>query len=564
MKAKRISKGICLIAALSLCLCGCSSDDNGSSASGGSSVSDETAGEISAETSQGADETAEMFTDRDMRNEYNESECIVIEFDASSISCESEQAEITDSVITIKEGGNYILRGNLDDGMVIVEAGDDEKVQLILDNVSINCDTSAAIYVRQADKVFITTAEGSKNILTGGKSYEAIDDNNIDATIFSKSDLTLNGLGELAVTSESGHGIVSKDDLKITSGAITVTSADHGISGKDSVRIAGGSIDITCVEDGIHSENNDDPEKGFVYIQDGEITIEAGDDGIHAGLTLTIVEGSIDITNSYEGLEGLGIEILGGDISLVSKDDGLNAASSSDTGSNNQEGGSELNQDMVPGMNHDNIHQKPGMNQQEMPEDFNPEEMQDNLHPADMPQDFAANDMHNNHGNGMGGGGKGGMDVQEDAYILISGGSLYINAEGDGIDSNGIFTMTGGTVYVDGPQNGGNGALDYGISASITGGTIVAVGASGMAENFTQAENQAAVMITFSGVEKGTEIAIYDNDGNKLVSFTAAKQFDSAIISCPELQTGNSYIIRVDDRETEINIESSVSRFSGI
>lgn len=178
-------------------------------------------------------DTSDMFSDRDKEVGYDESESVTISLADNSSSCELDAVSITENTITIKDEGTYILSGSLSDGMVIVEAEDTDKVQIVLNGVSISNNQSAALYVRSADKVFVTTASGTENILEhNGSSYTAIDENNIDAAIFSKSDLTLNGEGTLTVTAQEGHGIVSKDDLVLTSGTYVITSASHGLSGK--------------------------------------------------------------------------------------------------------------------------------------------------------------------------------------------------------------------------------------------------------------------------------------------------------------------------------------------
>lgn len=238
----------------------------------------------------------------------------------SATSCSDDSVTVTDDTITISDEGTYILSGSLNDGQVIIDADENAKIQLVLDNVSINCDTSAAIYVRQADKVFVTLADGSENTLSNTSDFVAIDDNNIDGVIFSKSDLTLNGSGTLTVNAAFGHGIVSKDDLVITSGTYVITAARHALSGKDSVRIADGVLTLDAGTDGIHSENADKDGKGFIYIADGTITIKAdsdgidaeetlqidggsmtiaaGDDGVHSDRDLIITDGTIDVTNT--------------------------------------------------------------------------------------------------------------------------------------------------------------------------------------------------------------------------------------------------------------------------
>ena len=178
-----------------------------------------------------------------------------ITLSGGSASSDSDAVQISGSTVTITDEGTYILSGTLNDGMIVVSAEDTDKIQLVLDNVEITSSDSAAIYVLEADKVFITTASGSENSLANGGEYVAIDDNNIDAVIFSKSDLTLNGAGTLTINAAAGHGVVSKDDLVLTSGAYTITAASQGLSGKDSVRIANGTYTITSGKDGIHAEN---------------------------------------------------------------------------------------------------------------------------------------------------------------------------------------------------------------------------------------------------------------------------------------------------------------------
>lgn len=157
---------------------------------------------------------------------------------------QSDAVSVENNTVKIKEEGTYILSGSLTDGMVIVEAEDTDKIQLVLDGVAISSSRSAALYVRSADKVFVTSVSGTENSLENAGPYDAIDENSIDAAVFSKSDLTFNGEGTLKISAQEGHGIVSKDDLIFTSGNYTVTSAAHGISGKDSVRIASGFIPL--------------------------------------------------------------------------------------------------------------------------------------------------------------------------------------------------------------------------------------------------------------------------------------------------------------------------------
>ena len=195
-----------------------------------------------------------MFTDNDMEIGYDEETATKITLTGDSAESDSDAVTISGSVVTISEEGTYILSGTLNDGMVIVDAGDEDKLRIVLDDASITSQTSAALYVRNADKVFVTTATDSHNSLVSAGEYVAIDDNDIDAAVFAKSDLTLNGAGQLTITSAAGHGVVSKDDLVLTGGDYSITAASQGLSGEDSVRIANGQYSIEAGNDGIHAE----------------------------------------------------------------------------------------------------------------------------------------------------------------------------------------------------------------------------------------------------------------------------------------------------------------------
>ena len=188
--------------------------------------------------------------------------------------------------------------------MVVVQAPETDKIQLVLDNAHITSATSAAIYISSADKVFLTTAADSDNTLANGGSYVAIDDNNIDGVIFSKSDLTLNGAGTLTITSQGGHGVVSKDDLVVTCGTYEINVSSHGLSGKDSVAIANGTFTLQTGKDGIQSDNEEDTEKGFVYLGDGNYTITADGDGVSASSWMQIDGGTYTITSGGGSANG--------------------------------------------------------------------------------------------------------------------------------------------------------------------------------------------------------------------------------------------------------------------
>lgn len=300
------------------------------------SVRNDTYNSGSAEIAVCTLDTSDMFSDRDKEVGYDEAADVTILLNGDTATCTSAAVQIEGNTVTITDEGTYILSGTLNNGSIVVEAEDSDKLQLVLNGVDITCESSAAIYIKQADKVFITLAPGTENRLETSGEFVAIDDNNIDAVIFSKDDLTLNGSGSLTLACAYGHGIVSKDDLVFTGGNYQIDAASHGISGKDSVRIAAGSFQITAQEDGIHSENDDDATLGFVYIADGVVNINVGDDGIHAGNQVLIENGTINITKCEEGIEGLTVDLAGGDVTIMANDDAINATdgSSSETTTN--------------------------------------------------------------------------------------------------------------------------------------------------------------------------------------------------------------------------------------
>ncbi len=446
--------------------------------------------------SDAAIDITDMFTKRDLAGTYDESEAVKITLSGKTAASNSSNVQIEDGVVTIKAAGVYVLSGTFTDGTIVVDAGDDDKVQLVLDGVSITAVDYAAIYAKNADKVFVTLAEGAGNSLTVSGDYVQTDDNNVDAVIFAKCDLTLNGTGSLTVKDNTGHGIVSKDDLVVTGGTYTIYSQDHCLNGKDSVRIADGTFNLSCDEDGIHA-GNDDQQDGYVYIEGGDINISVGDDALHAEGLLIITGGDIDVSKSCEGVEGYKILVTGGDIDVISSDDGFNAA-----------GGSSGSGD-----NHDGFGDGPGMGGVD-------------------------------------------MDADNDAYILITGGTININANGDGIDSNGCIGITGGSVYVLGPSDNGNGAMDYGICAAITGGEIVAVGGSGMAQGFGDESPQCSALVNFDEwVDAGETITLTDSDGKEVLSYKADKKFNSVVISTSDMKQGGIYTLTVGDQGSTFTLD---------
>ncbi len=456
-----------MILAFALCLslvgCGSASAANdGNTGSTSSSVS--TAAESTAAESTAAPETEADLLAAEAEAEEDVETTVTVTLSDGASSADGAGVTVSGDTVTITAGGSYRVTGTLKNGQIVVNAPE-EKVVLALDGVSVTCENSAAIYVIDAKKVILSLVSGSENALASTGEYIQTDDNTVDAAIFSKDDLTIKGSGALTVSSETGHGIVSKDELKIKSGTITVAAAKKGMAANDLVEVTGGVL-----------------------------TIASGKHGIHCDEALTISHGTIRITKSFEGLEAKTIEISGGDITIAASDDGLNASDSS------------------------------------------------------VDSETA--------GRGGFGGFGGGMDeVQEGTYILISGGKLTVNASGDGIDSNGDLTITGGKVYVSGPTSDGDGALDYAGTGTITGGTLIAAGSSGMAQSLSS-DTQGVMLLTLSGAQSaGNSVTVRDANGTLLASFTPEKAYTSVVISAPGMESGGTYTVACGGESRSVTLE---------
>jgi hypothetical protein len=391
----------------------------------------------------------------------------------------------------------------LSDGQLVVDTDADELVRLVLDGTSITSATGAAISVVDAEKVVVILAADSDNVLIDASTYTfpSADVDEPNAALFSAADLTIAGDGSLTVTGNYNDGIASKDGLVIAGGSITVTAADDGIRGKDYLVVKDGTIAVTAGGDALESDNAEDASLGYVAILDGALeltadtdaidgvsavsvsggalSIAAGDDGVHSDARLEISAGTIAISHSYEGLEGTQIVISGGAISVVSEDDGLNVA-----------GGDATAQ--------------------------------------------AAG--------GPRGGGGGGEAAIEGYFVEMSGGTLLIDAGGDGFDSNGSANVTGGTIVVNGPTENMNAALDVNGEFLVSNATIVAAGSIGMAETPSVASAQATLNLQFNAVQPaGTVVRIQAPDGTVIATFQASKPFQSLVVSSPAVEVGVSY-----------------------
>lgn len=552
--------------------------------------------------------SSDIFSNRDYEVGYDESESAIITLNGDSAECNSNAVQINGTTVTIIDEGTYILSGTLNDGMIIVNSEKTDKTQLVLNGVSIHSETSAPIYILQSDKVFITLAPDSVNTLSNGGTFTAIDENNIDAVIFSKEDVTLNGSGTLTITSPAGHGIVSKDSLTITSGTYEISSASHALAGKDDVSIANAAFTITSGKDGIHAENADDTAKGFVYIESGTFEISAEGDGISASAHMQIQGGSFDITSgggsvnaakqtsdSWGGFgggrhpgENRGGDPMGGTTSTDTEEDstsikGIKAAadlvinggtftidSADDTVHSNTNitvgGGTfgiasgddafHADETLTITSGTINITESyeglEGLHIDISGGDITLVASDDGLNAAGGTDQSGFGGMrgHDQFGGGRPNG-KGGMGTgNSSGSITISGGTIHVTASGDGIDANGTLTISGGFTTVCGPTKGDTATLDYDSSAIITGGTFIGTGASGMAQTFSDSE-QGVIAVSVGNQSAGTQITLTDSEGNVIISHVPELSFGVVILSSPDIIKGQTYTITVGSASGE-------------
>ena len=366
---------------------------------------------------------------------------------------------LQDGRVNIVQGGAYRISGTLENGQLYVEA-DDETVELIFSGVSITNESEAAVHIEKADQAVITLAQGTENRLQNGPNGE-ITPAESDAkggTVYARCDLTVTGTGSLQILGNINNGIHSTDNLFIEGGDIRVEARNNGMRGKDSVTVSGGSMAIEVLRKGICGDKE-----------------------------LNISGGEILIIKSDEGLEANQIVIDGGTVDINSEDDGINACGGPDS-------------------------------------DGKPEKMPN---------------------------------------LLIRGGTISVNAEGDGLDSNGNLIVEGGTVIINGPSKDDDGALDYGSEnggiCEIHGGTVLAVGSAGMAVTFEESSEQYSLRwILGVPYEAGEEIVISaaGQSGAELYRHRAVKKGASVIFSSPRLKKGETYLLRAGSQSAELTLDA--------
>lgn len=609
-----------LLLAFSLLLTGCTGTSD--PASDNTEQTTPTTGSTGPNTDNSNDSAAAssgLFSERDFNSGYSEEDSALIRLNGTTAQCTSDAVQISGSTVTILDEGTYILTGTLDDGMIIVNADKEDKTHLVFDGVTVHSQACAPLYILQADKVFLTLADGSENILSNGGTFTAMDDNNIDSVIFSKEDLTLNGTGTLSITSPAGHGIVSKDELTVTGGTYTVSAASHGLTGKDSICIADANMVITSGKDGIHAENDEDTSLGFLYISGGTFAVEAEGDGLSASSTLQIDSGTFDIVTGggsvnapqqtsdawgnmggHGGMGGMGPMggnggmggrgdmggkgPMGGDrggsvsstaytTSATDSEDSTSIKGIKSSGSMTISGGTftlDCADDAVHSNStltvtggtftiatgDDGFHADEALTIHDgtvlISESYEGlEGLSIDLYGGSITltaDDDGLNAAGGTDQSGMGGF-RGGdrFGAGSDSYINLAGGTLDIHASGDGIDSNGTLTISGGFVTVCGPTSGDTSVLDFESTGTITGGTFIGSGAYMMAQTFGSNSTQGVIALRVGNQPAGTAITLTDGDGNTLISHTPDLSFAIVILSSPELTKGKSYTVSIGE-----------------
>jgi len=507
-------------------------------------------------------------------HEWDTADEIAVTLQGDGAEADGSGAQVDGSTVTFTAAGTYRISGTLDDGQLIVDSADSGIVRLVLDGVDVTSTTSSALVVDNAEEVMIVLADDSSNTLTDGAGYSVAGagTDGPSGALYSTANLTIAGDGALTVTGNSNDGISSNDGLVITGGTVTVDAVDDAVRGKDYVVVEGGTLTLTSGGDGISSDNDSDATMGYVRLTAGTVTIDAGgdgvdaatdvllsgadldvttgggaggtvaedasvkgvkgdvtvlvdagtvtvdaaddavhsngaisvtggtlelasgDDAVHADAALTVSGGTLTVTAAYEGLESAQLTISGGDITLTTSDDGLNVA-----------GGTDGSGQMT----------------------------------AENRSDAAGGPVQ------PGGGGGGGDEFAVgDYHLVISGGTVVIDAGGDGLDSNGTVEMTGGTVVVNGPTDGANGAIDVNGTFDISGGVLVAAGSAGMAQ-MPDASTQATLGFSLGTQSAGTVLQVVAADGTLIGSFTATKPFAAFVLSTPDLVAGQSYQVLI-------------------
>ena len=449
----------------------------------------------------------------------------------------NEDGIVGKDLLAVKTGTFNITSGQ--DGMKSTYDKDDTKGNIIIDDGIFNI--TASTDGIQSEHILRING-GEFNIKTG---------NGYQASTKSSNSQPGNMGGNTTTTTQTQD----EDSMK-------------GLKAGTIIKVTGGTYIIDSQDDAVHTNGN-------MYIDNGKYTINTGDDAFHADTQLVINGGTIDVQNSYEGIESLEIIINGGDINVTASDDGINASGgSSDSADTQHQGMSDNNQ---PG-NMDNNDSNMNLGQPGVMMDGNQSDngtMGGNSNNMGQPQgtpdgNQSDNGMMGGNSDNMGqlqgmpdnnqSGNMGGFGNSDSiATMTINGGNLFVNASGDGLDANGSIYINGGTVIICGPTSDGDTAIDFDSACEIKGGTVMAFGSSGMLETPTSAENGACIVTSFSSVSAGTQYTLTDSTGKTILSYTPSKAYASAIVYSADISTGNTYTVNAGSVSQSVTVNSAVT-----
>ena len=613
MNKKILTSATSVTLLATLALTGCSTTSN--ALASGTTAADSSVGTTATTSSATATDTAASSSSfstnvksgekLDVDTHYSEQD---LSWDTSSETAidlsnptATDGVTVEDGTLTITKAGTYKLSGEYQ-GQIKVETADSDAVRLVLDNANITNSSGAALNVVNADEVILYSASGTTNTISDGADYTATGENDPDAVVYSKADLTIAGEGTLKVNGNHEDGIHTSDGLVIASGTLEVNAANTGIKGKDYVDILGGTINVTAQQDGIKSTNDTDEGKGWTRLSNGTVTVNAGDDGFKASRVVEISGGSLTVEQSDEGIEAQYINVSGGDVNVTSADDGMNASlktsdsestdssvNTSDTANqqqNNQQQGS------LPGgqQNGASNQQQQGTGQPQPPamsgtsqdgtsqngtsgtaQQQNNTQNQGNQNMGQPPAMPGGNAQDGTTGTGQQGmgqppqggmpGGGGGTFEVIDAAINVSGGHVTVNAEGDGIDSNGVTTLSGGTLIVNGPSQGGNAALDTNGDLLLNGATVLSGSTADMFEAPSTNSTSGYLKLTnSSGFEQGSTVQVADSSGKVVANYKVTKSnVQLVLVSSSSIVKGQSYTVYTTTSAVDSNAASLAS-----
>lgn len=577
---------LAILMASSMILSACSSSDNISNAN-------DTTSEIgmSLKTVSLGDSFSQ--TEDTSSDESQTTNIIDITLNNDAILCDSSNVSIDGSTLTITSGGSYSISGTLEDGQIVVDCSDSDKVNIILNGVDVSCSSTSPIYINNADKTIITLADSSDNTITDSRNAKTDDDTDKDisgSAIYSKDDLTINGNGNLTVTGNYNNGIVCKNDLKLSGGNITVKALNNGIKGSDSVTIKNDvAIDISCDGDGIKTDydTTSNKDKGYIDIESGNITIKSIGDCLKADTYITIDNGTFDLTSNGGYTNGTSHNNdMGGMTPPNDFNPNQDNQNSSDTSSDSEttlksknisaDGDITINSGTFNlNASNDCIHSNSNIiindgtftinaGSKGIHSDYDCTINSGNIEVQNSYEGIEGTNIYVNDGtinitssddgfnacdNTETATGSNDFNVSSNAYLEFNGGYTYVNASGDGLDSNGDIKFNGGVVVVEGPTISANGPLDCGDDnniITIDGGTLIAGGAIGMFEIPDSTSTQNTIYSVSTSAKAGDTIVLADENNNVISAIKTSKDMSGVIFSSKDIETGKTYHIYVN------------------